>query len=217
MVTDLLPPNATPFERAASRALSRLSDVPVPIADLWNPAACSLDMLPWLAWSLSVDQWEAGWPEATKRAAVAGAIDAHRRKGTRAAVSAVLARIDTLTELVEWWQFAPARAPHTFWVSIPLNAGPAAIGGDRTTAAFVDTIVREVGRVKPLREEMRLAQHAILRGAIGLAAVVRTATFQRRDLLLAEDTSQPWAALLQTENGEPLADDAGIFFDERPA
>ena len=108
MALDLLPPNATKFERAfASVAGVRLEAIPFDIGALWDPATCPSDLLPWLAWGLSIDRWDAAWSDAQKRAAVARAIDEQRHKGTRYAVEQVLQRWDDLLQLVEWFEVEP--------------------------------------------------------------------------------------------------------------
>ena len=81
-VPTLLPSNATPLERALASVLARISDVPVPIADLWSPARCPVALLPWLAWALSVDEWDSGWTEEVQRDVIAASVDIHRHKGT---------------------------------------------------------------------------------------------------------------------------------------
>lgn len=87
----LLPSSATPQERTLVAASSgRLESIPVPIGDLWNPWTCPAPHLPWLAWALSVDDWDADWPEATKRAAIAVSYIVHRYKGTPGAIRAAL-------------------------------------------------------------------------------------------------------------------------------
>ncbi|WP_413874166.1 phage tail protein I [Albidovulum sp.] len=88
----LLPPTSTPVETALEIATERAGSVAVPVGDLWNPATCPPAMLPWLAWALSVDGWNAEWTEAEKRAAIAASIGIHRRKGT---VAAILAGMET--------------------------------------------------------------------------------------------------------------------------
>lgn len=219
MPDSLLPPNATPLERAIE-AGARAGDVDAPLSPLWNPATCPLDVLPWLAWGLSVDSWDADWTEGAKREAVATSIDLHRRKGTRLSVEALLARFDALIELVEWHQAVPRAEPHTFDVILPLvvdgPAGPHAPGGRRASAAFADAIIREVSRVKPLREHMRLVQSLVTTGEIGVAVVGRAAVYHQDQAVLTTDTSPDWAACLQTEDGEPLQDDADQFLDTRP-
>lgn len=216
MMNSLLPPNATRFERALEAGAARIVDVASP-PDLDDPMTCPVELLPWLAWGLSVDTWDADWSEADKRAAVAGSIDLHRRKGTRMSVEQVLGRFDQLARLVEWHEAAPRRAPHTFDIILPMVTGAGiAAGGRRTTAAFVDAIVREVSRVKPLREHMTVVQSIVSTGFVGVQGAARVMTFQRHDADLSFDASPAWAPLLQTEDGEPLEDDVGTFLDTTP-
>ena len=68
------------------------------------------EWLPWLAWGLSADTWDADWSEVTKRKAVAGSIALHRTKGTRASVETVIGRFDELLPVVEWFEATRCRA-----------------------------------------------------------------------------------------------------------
>ena len=63
----LLPGNSTQLERDAAVALAQIQRVPIPIRLLWNPDLCPLAVLPYLAWSFSVDRWDSTWSESTKR------------------------------------------------------------------------------------------------------------------------------------------------------
>ena len=105
MSRDLLPANATPLERALSEATARLSDVVVPIRDLWSPDSCPVNLLPWLAWALSVDHWEASWSEDYKRAVIQAAIAVHRHKGTPFAVESLLQALGYQATVEEWPQY----------------------------------------------------------------------------------------------------------------
>ncbi len=214
MTNSLLPPNATPLERGLEGASLVLGlDLP---ADIDDPYTCPVWLLPWLAWGLSVDTWDADWSEADKRAAVAGSIELHRRKGTRMSVEQVLGRFDQLAHLVEWHEAVPRRTPHTFDVVVPMVLpNGTAPGGRRATAAFAEAIIREVSRVKPLREHMTVVQSIAARGSIGIQGAARVATFQREDFALTPDTSPEWAAYLQTEDGEPIEAGDGTFLDTR--
>lgn len=87
----LLPPNATPQERALDLATARVGNVPVMARDMWNPQTCPEALLPWLAWALAVDEWDGNWPVATKRAVIAASAAIHRKKGTPASIKAALA------------------------------------------------------------------------------------------------------------------------------
>lgn len=216
MTNSLLPPNATLLERALEAGGTRIVDVQAP-ADIDDPMTCPADLLPWLAWGLSVDTWDADWSEADKRAAIAGSIELHRRKGTRMSVETVLHRFDRLAWLVEWHEAAPRRPAHTFDVVVPMVVRGVAAGGRRATAAFADAIIREIARVKPLREHMRLVQRITAAGAVGIEGVVRAVSYTRTDAAMTIDTSPSWATFLQTEDGEPIEDGiTGTFLDTTP-
>ena len=55
-----------------------------------GPHACPAGVLPWLAWALGVSDWDPAAPEGARRRVVAGAAREARRRGTRAALLAVL-------------------------------------------------------------------------------------------------------------------------------
>ncbi|MDO5606696.1 MAG: phage tail protein I [Paracoccus sp. (in: a-proteobacteria)] len=79
-MTSLLPPNSTAAERAIEAATDR--PVAVPVADLWSPERCPSALLPWLAWALSIDNWDADWSDEVKREVIAASVEVHRHKGT---------------------------------------------------------------------------------------------------------------------------------------
>lgn len=81
----LLPPNATTFERAES--LTSASRYPRPaeiIRNAVDPWRCPAHLLPWLAWSWSIDLWNEEWSEERKRRVISRAVELHRLKGTAA-------------------------------------------------------------------------------------------------------------------------------------
>ncbi len=168
----LLPPNATPFERALEQALSRIEDVPVPIDRLWDPDRCPAELLPWLAWAWSVDEWDPEWPEEVKRRVIAAAPEVHRQKGTRAAVERALRAIGVFAEIVEWWQKSPRGTPGTFsvtaWVNEQLHAGGAVL--TERVQRQIDRIVRST---KPLSRAYDLLVGVLFGQPLGTAAVAR--------------------------------------------
>lgn len=113
-MSDLLPPNATPQERALALATARLADVPVPLKTLHNPDTCPAALLPWLAWAESVDDWDAGWSEARKRAVIAASRAVHEKKGTAAALKQAVAALGLDLTLAEWFEQEPPGDPYTF-------------------------------------------------------------------------------------------------------
>lgn len=114
----LLPGNSTPLERQAAVALAQIQRVPIPLRVLWNPDLCPLAVLPYLAWSFSVDRWDSAWSEPTKRAAVRAAYYIHSRKGTVGALRRVVEPLGYLIDIIEWWQEVPEGLPGTFRLKV---------------------------------------------------------------------------------------------------
>lgn len=174
----LLPPNAASGTRALEAASARIGDVDVPLRQLWNPDTCPLDLLPWLAWALSIDAWKSYWPEQVKRDRVRRALDIQRHKGSVKSVRDVVASFGGAVALSEWWQQDPPGDPHTFAMSLTLNGA----GGTEATAAYVDDVIAEVERTKPVRSHYTFTQGAYASGRIGVRAVARPVVYRRLSL-----------------------------------
>lgn len=82
MTAHLLPPNATRAEVATSLAAARMTDFDGSVERMWSPADIPARYLPWLAWALSIDDWNPDWSDEVKRAAIAASVEIHRHKGT---------------------------------------------------------------------------------------------------------------------------------------
>ena len=89
----LLPPNSTKLERALEQVAAKALDLPVIIKQLHNPDTCPTALLPWLAWSLSVDEWDNDWSEEHQRQTIRDSRQIHREKGTRASIRRILASV----------------------------------------------------------------------------------------------------------------------------
>ncbi len=86
----LLPVGSSPLEVAAAKACAEITRVPVPLRTLWNPATCPVNLLPYLAWALSVDRWDERWSETTKRSVITASFYVHKHKGTISALRRVV-------------------------------------------------------------------------------------------------------------------------------
>lgn len=82
----LLPPNQSALETTLAQAARLRMLRPETLRTIWNPWTCPVRILPWLAWALSVDEWDDAWSEATRRGTIAAALEVHRIKGTRRSV-----------------------------------------------------------------------------------------------------------------------------------
>lgn len=162
--------------------MSRLEDIPTPLRTLWDPATCPSGLLPWLAWSLSIDAWKGYWPDGVKRARVANAIAIQRRKGTAESVRAVIAAFGGVVQLREWWELDPPGPPHTFEMVLTLGG----VDGEIVTAHYVDDVIGEVSRTKPVRSHFTFTQGLQAVGAIGTGAYARVAVYRRLDMQAVE-------------------------------
>lgn len=169
----LLPPNATALERVFDQLVAaRLAAIETSYRAYWSADDCPVDQLPWLAWALSIDEWDPAWGEGVRRAQVARAIDVQRKKGTVAAVDSVIAGFGGTASLREWWQLSPPGAVHTFDINV-------SIAGSAPSAAFIEAIIRAISGAKPLRSHFTFTLAQNLAGAIGLHGSVRPAVFTR--------------------------------------
>lgn len=123
-MSDLLPYNATDAERALANTIERISDVPVVVREVWNPDTCPSNVLPWLAWAFSVDDWDANWTNAQKRNVIKQSVYSQRIKGTIGAVTRQLAALGYTIQILEWWQQIPEGEPYTFEVYITASQHP---------------------------------------------------------------------------------------------
>lgn len=174
-MSSLLPPNATRAERAIEHATARISDVPIAIADILNADKVDIGLLPWLAWQMSLDVWRSDWPEHIKRARVRKAIEIQKRKGTANSVRQVVAAFGGNVQIREWWQATPPGPPHTFEMVLNL----AGEGGTTASAQFVDDVIAEVERSKPVRSHFTFTQGVQANSGVGLCARVRVAVYRR--------------------------------------
>lgn len=111
-MSQLLPSRSTELERATATALALGLD-PTAIRGIADSARCPVDFLPWLAWAMSVEGWEAADSDKQQRALIRESIPVHKRKGTVGAVRRVLKAVGVNAEFKEWTQIANA-VPYTF-------------------------------------------------------------------------------------------------------
>jgi phage tail P2-like protein len=194
MSDHLLPPNATPLERALEAATLRIDAIPVPLRTLWNPDTIPAPLLPWLAWGLSVDDWDTAWTEPQKRAVVAASIRVHQHKGTVGAMLTALAALDYSAQLIEWHQSAPQQPPYTFKIRVTLDA-----------RGIIDGIWGEVERTALAAKNARSHLTAVQLLHTSPSPVVMAAAITAAEII----TIQPWQ-LTEIDSAGPLRIGAAI-------
>lgn len=201
----ILPPNASKSMLAQEQAIALPALPDSTIRDLWNPAKCPENLLPWLAWAYSVDNWDAGWPVAVRRAVIASSIEVHRRKGTLAAVQTALSAFGAAIAIREWWELDPPGEPGTFEVTLSI----AAINGAPPSADYVASVIREIERTKPLSRHFTFTQALKAEAWVGTIAAARPVTYARLSFV---DVATP-----EIELPALLADPASGLFLTDPA
>ncbi len=145
MTSSLLPPGSSVLERRLAQACSGISDLNVPLRDLWNPWKCPATFLPYLAWAVSVDGWDEDWSEQEKRRVIGESFWLHQRKGTVAALRRVVENMGYSLSIEEWWQVAEQAG--TFRITIDVND----IG---ITEALLTELERLINITKPVSRHL---------------------------------------------------------------
>jgi phage tail P2-like protein len=167
-ISTVLPPHSTGFERALEQAslwVVQQSE----IVDIWNPTTAPPKFLPWLAWSVSVDEWSAAWPDDYKREVIRQSVAIHRLKGTKGAVRRALEVMGFGAEIKEW--FENGGASHTF--DVEAFADDIFEAGYTIGPDLYDLVVRQIDHVKPARSHFTLKVGERFKAAIYMRNAVR--------------------------------------------
>ena len=133
------------LEQRAATACAVISDLSVPLRDLWNPWKCPATFLPYLAWAFSVDSWDENWSEQDKRAVISESFWLHQRKGTIGALRRVVEKMGYSMSIEEWWKFADPAG--TFRLEVDVN-------DINLTSKMLDELIRLVNISKPVSRHM---------------------------------------------------------------
>ena len=168
MTNTLLPPNATALERAVASTTGRIDALPTPLRDVWSPADCPVDALPWLAWSFGVEDWSAEWSEKQRRAIIDQAIPVKRYRGTIGAVQLAINALGLSCRVQEWFNQIPAGDPYTYNLLLEVDQ----IG---YSLPQLQQMLAMVERTKNLRSHLEnMIPSAIARSSIYVSTVAST-------------------------------------------
>lgn len=150
-IVSVLPRHSTELERALERASLWVIEGSE-IVDVWNPETCPPRFLPWLAWSVSVDEWEPLWSEAQKRSVIRESVAVHRLKGTKGAVRRALEAMGFGIDIIEW--FEDQGDVHTFKINVFADS----IEGTEypISSELIEIVSRQIDHVKPARSHYHL-------------------------------------------------------------
>lgn len=164
-MSDLLPNNSTKLEHALAESGAAISDIPVDIKDIWNPNKCPANLLPWLAWALSVDEWDPAWSEERRRATIRSSVSVHKYKGTIGAVREALKALISNARVQEWFNQLPEGNPYTFRVLLD-------VAQDGVSQPAMNSIAAVIERTKNLRSHLDRIDTTIVSSAGVYAGVI---------------------------------------------
>jgi len=165
-MASLLPPSAGTIERVLEQIWSeRLEAIERDARNLWNPWKCRLDLLPYLAWALSVDEWNDNWSEQRKRSVCASAISVHLHKGTRKALDDAIGALGLDVDVTEWFEKGGGGEPYTFNVDIWVEQDP-------VDADLIRTLEQTVKSAKNTRSHYDMSLNATSSGSFGIGCAM---------------------------------------------
>lgn len=186
MSDSLLPPSATGLAKALDLLEERLFALPVG-AITKAPTEVPEGLLAHLAWEMSVDVWDAGWPEETRRAVITASEEVHKYKGTPYAIKSGLAAFGIDAELTEWFEVEGA-LPGSFevigWLSDQnVWHGRRANDQTRRIAQHVVRATSPISRKFKVRLGQSLTAQLYLAGAVKMrCTTIIEPNFPRTDL-----------------------------------
>ena len=137
-MSKLLPPNSTRLEKSVATQADRIIAISVGFAAMHHVDSCPVPYLPWLAWSLRVDFWDADGTDQQKRQAIRDGRTFNLSRGTADALNYALQQVTPAYQLLAWHQLTPKGMPFTFTVQLP-EAQFYSINDIQTIHAAVDT------------------------------------------------------------------------------
>jgi phage tail P2-like protein len=171
--TDLLPSNATDYERVLALTAARLSDLSEAIVSPFNIQKTAPQTLPWLAWLFSVAEWNPSLDTQSQRNLIANSVKIHTKKGTRAAIEKAMQQIGDTLEIEEWWEekqtektFSRTNQPYHFSVNLNLNKSVTTLD-----AAKLIKIKNTIDQLKPASTDYDIRLKADLQCSVGIVAV----------------------------------------------
>lgn len=176
-MSQLLPHNSTPLERALATAGDLRVD-PEIIRGVADSARCPVDFLPWLAWAMSVEGWDAAETEEQQRALIRQSIPIHKHKGTVGAIRRVLKAVGVTADYKEWTQI-PGAVPYSFELTAWANDNRPGEGSILSPQLF-QRLRALVDATKNERSHYKLKLGARFDSALGLANTSQVRSLDRR-------------------------------------
>jgi phage tail P2-like protein len=125
-------------------------------------------LLPWLAWALSVDEWDTNWSETQKRNAIKTSLSVHMRKGTIGAVREAMAALSFTARVQEWFNQVPPGDPHTFRLLLEADQ----VGISQTGFGVLLGVIERTKNLRSHLSEIELSVRSVAGPCLVVAAAM---------------------------------------------
>ncbi|MCT4575079.1 MAG: phage tail protein I [Alphaproteobacteria bacterium] len=147
----LLPPNATELQKDFEKVAFRIGEEEILSKYLLNPNECPEYLLPWLAWTLSVDVWNDKWAVEIRRKVIKESLSIHRSKGTIGALKQALKTFGFSDVKIEEW-FNYGGEPYHFRAFLEVMTA----GFDLTKLNEIYLIIKNAKNVRSHLEKLSI-------------------------------------------------------------
>ncbi|ODN41553.1 phage tail protein I [Piscirickettsia litoralis] len=178
----ILPKNATALEVAFDELVEKKFSQLPPVGNLWSAEKCAEAFLPYLAWTLSVDDWDGRWPLEVRRNVVANAVRLHQIKGTPAAVKLALENLKINAEVESWHQKEPRGEPYTFTVTAYVKENLAQ-GETFLSPELYSYVNRAIENAKNLRSDYSFQLAVGFENTLTSASALHTTHMQKHTMI----------------------------------
>lgn len=168
----VIPASSTHLEKAFDTVIAKhIESIPNQrIFEQWDPYKCPAALLGWLAWAVSVDDWNPDWPEQVKRDVIASSVTVHRHKGTAYSVKHSLNSLKVKTNITEWTDNIKQSVPYSFSVNTFANDAFKNAIHYNIDQEFYQSIKQQINSNKPIRSQFDIKVHATFEQKLLLAA-----------------------------------------------
>lgn len=209
----LLPPNATRLLKDLESVAANALDLATLNRYVNNPTLAPENTLPWLAWTVSVDNWSDDWPLDVRRNIIKASIEVHRHKGTIGALKKALEAFNcTGVKIEEWFEYGGD--PYCFKVFFNVTEP----GFDFNLMAEAHKVIDSVKNARSHLKDLR-AYLTAQKGLINLGSIIISKEITSLNPLVSSSggTNQLLALIVGRFISKEITSISPIIFDPRSA
>ncbi len=137
---------------------------------LWDADNIPVDLIPWLAWGLSIDDWDDSWDEHIKREKIKNAIPVSRKKGTMKSIEEAVSSFGASSIIVESHDIPGNNSKLPFYFEVILYGAPLDVQS---------SMIKSISHVKPARSYFDIIEGVKGLGSLNFVGIGRVIHLKR--------------------------------------